>query len=244
MRKSTTVVLGLVPVVALFAGAGFMQPEGQAPGRRGGGQQPADPGAFVDRIMQQDADGDGKVSREEMGDGPGARMFDGADANEDGFLEKAEIEKFFSERRAAANRPGQGQGPGATPGAEPGAPAGFHDSMEQAGRALRRLRRSEYNADSKAADLEGIAAVQRALLDAKAAYMTAEVSDKAKAEFKDDAALRDALRLNIAHGLQATLEAEVAVLEGNSKAAATAMDKLLEVRNQGHERFEPEDDNG
>lgn len=240
MRKSTTVVLGLVPVVALFAGAGFMQPEGQAPGRRGGGQQPADPGAFVDRIMQQDADGDGKVSRDEMGDGPGARMFDGADANEDGFLEKAEIEKFFSERRGAGNRPGQR--PGAAGQPEAPAPASFHDSMESAGRALRRLRRSAFNAESRVGDLAGIEAIQRAMLDAKTAHLTAEVSEKAEAEFGGDGPkLRDALRLNIARGLQAAIDMEVAVLEGNAKAASAALDKLMEVRNQGHDLFEPEE---
>jgi len=244
MRKRTTAVLSLVPVVALFAGAGFVQPESQAPGRRGG--QPADPGAFVDRIMQQDANGDGKVSREEMGEGPGARIFEGADANTDGFLDKAEIEKFFSERRGGGNRQGQPQAPGVGPAAAPGAPASFHDSMEQAGRALRRLRRSEFNAESQMGDLEGIQAVQRALLDAKAAYMTAEVSEAAKAEFKgENDKLRAALRLNLARGLQAALDAEVAVLEGNSEAAAAAMKKLQEVRDQGHERFEPtEEDNG
>jgi hypothetical protein len=41
-------------------------------------------------LADLDADADGKISREEAGEGPASRMFDRADADEDGFVTKAE----------------------------------------------------------------------------------------------------------------------------------------------------------
>jgi hypothetical protein len=240
MRKRTSVFLALIPVAALCAGAGVFQPERD--GAPGGGGQPAfDPARMIDRMFERDADGDGKLSREEMGEGPRARIFDAADANEDGFLERAEVEKFMADRRNF-QRPGDGRGPGASGAGG----ANFQQSMEQAGRALRRLRRSDFTAETQAADLEQIAAIEQALLGAKSQYMTAELSDEDHAEFKgDEAKLRLALRTHLAKGLATALEAELAVLAGDADGAAAAMTKLQELRDQGHDRFQPaEDDNG
>lgn len=243
MRKRTCAVVALIPVAALCAGVGVFQPETEGtPGRRG--EQPADPGAFLDRMFERDADGDGKLSRAELGDGPGARIFDAADANTDGFLDRPELEKFVAERRAA--RPGAGRVPGAEGEAATASAEGFHESMETAGRALRRLSRSRFDAESRATDLEQIEAVQRALLNAKAAHLTAEVAEQAREEFAgDDAKLRSELRRHLAHGLQAAVETELAVLESNPEAAAAGLVRLQELRDEGHDRFEPtEEDDG
>ena len=43
-------------------------------------------------MMSQDANGDGKLSRDELPEAQAARMFDRGDTNKDGFLEIAEIE--------------------------------------------------------------------------------------------------------------------------------------------------------
>jgi len=107
-------------------------PEGQAPGRRGQGEAPerggqgrpdgARPGApadFVDRIMANDKNGDGKIDKEELPERM-QRILERADANKDGSLDKSEIEKMVEGFR---NRAGGGDRP-ARPGNEerPGRP--------------------------------------------------------------------------------------------------------------------------
>ncbi len=83
---------------------------GAGGGGRGGAGGSFNPQMIVDRIMAADADGDGKISTEEMG-GLDDRTRERApeyDANSDGFLEKAEIlqaiQKRMQERAAAGGR--------------------------------------------------------------------------------------------------------------------------------------------
>lgn len=52
------------------------------------GREDAD--AWPPMLADLDADGDGKISRDEAGEGPASRMFDRADEDEDGFVTKAE----------------------------------------------------------------------------------------------------------------------------------------------------------
>ena len=70
--------------------------DGQGP-RRGRG----DPAQFIARMMENDHDGDGKISLDEAPERMQDR-FDMMDANGDGFLEKAELEAMtqrFNRRR-------------------------------------------------------------------------------------------------------------------------------------------------
>jgi len=71
-------------------------------GRMGGGS----PEEMASRIMQQmDANRDGKLSRDEMSDGPFGELFERADSNKDGFVSPAELQ-------TAAQQGGFGRGRG------------------------------------------------------------------------------------------------------------------------------------
>lgn len=77
-----------------------------------GGVQVGDAGAgWPPMLADLDADGDGKISREEAGDGPASRMFDRADENEDGFITLAEARTAMESFGAGGGGPG-GQGRG------------------------------------------------------------------------------------------------------------------------------------
>lgn len=75
-------------------------PEGGPGGERGG--RSAGAGGMMDRIMSQDKNQDGKLSKDEV-DERMLPMFDRLDANSDGSIDKSEIE-------AAAARMGGGRG--------------------------------------------------------------------------------------------------------------------------------------
>lgn len=87
-------------------------------GQRSGGQRPGGGGgdfaaSFVRRIMENDKNKDGKISKEEMPE-RGRENFDASDTDKDGFLSEAELKKSIEERfsrfRQGGNRrPGQGR---------------------------------------------------------------------------------------------------------------------------------------
>lgn len=75
-----------------------------ARGGRGGNSN-----EFVNRVMERDADKDGKVSKEEAGDRMG-RMFSRLDEDGDGFVTKAELEKMSQQFRRGGGGGGVGGG--------------------------------------------------------------------------------------------------------------------------------------
>ncbi|MGB1929554.1 MAG: EF-hand domain-containing protein [Mariniblastus sp.] len=85
-------------------------PEGGPGGERGG--RSAGAGGMMDRIMSQDKNQDGKLSKDEV-DERMLPMFDRLDANSDGSIDKSEIE-------AAAARMGGGRGGRGGPGGNQG----------------------------------------------------------------------------------------------------------------------------
>lgn len=63
------------------------------------------------RMMAADTDGDGRISKAEaeaMGRGGGERIFDRADANHDGILDKAEIQAALARRFQRMDANGDG----------------------------------------------------------------------------------------------------------------------------------------
>jgi hypothetical protein len=113
---------GEAVVTPTAAGGGGPPGEGGPPGGRqkgkgkgkGGGFSPA---MLVDRAMESDADKDGKISVAEMGgmDDRRKQMLASADANADGFIDRAEVTTAVA---AVMQRMSQaGGGPGGGPGA-------------------------------------------------------------------------------------------------------------------------------
>lgn len=68
-----------------------------------------------ERVMQNDSDGDGRLSRGEFDamsakqGGRGVAMFDRADADKDGFLSSAEIDRILAARAKRLDRNGDGR---------------------------------------------------------------------------------------------------------------------------------------
>ena len=106
------------PEVAGSPGNGRGGRPGGGPGAGGGQGGPGgggfDMGAIVTRIMESsDTDGDGKISKEELGamDENRAAMMRRADANKDGSVTRAEMTKAMSQMRGqGGGRPGGGGG--------------------------------------------------------------------------------------------------------------------------------------
>ena len=84
-----------------------LRPPRDAQGRGEGppGRRDRPPGALIERLMQMDQDGDGKVSRKEAPEN--MQNFDRFDANGDGFIERSEAEKVAERIR---NRLGPPEG--------------------------------------------------------------------------------------------------------------------------------------
>jgi hypothetical protein len=105
-----------------FGDRGFGGPPPGGFGGRGGfgarEGSPEENAAFIDRVMQRDANDDGKISKDELPEFM-QRMMEFADADGDGVLTRDEIERMADRRRG----PPEGRGPGRPPGGEdPGRP--------------------------------------------------------------------------------------------------------------------------
>lgn len=255
MHTNTRRVLATA-LFASLATTAFAQQEGRPGGRQGG---PPSAEEFVARMMERDANGDGKLSRDEL-PGPFAeRMFDNNDTNKDGFLDSTEL-KAAAENFAAQRGNGQGQGrdrafapgqarPGGAPDGvdRPGAPMAdtldFEGGMKQAGRAMRSLRRSSFTAESKEGDLENIAMVQQGMLAAKMHMTEVHMAEQAKERFGDDTAKYEAeFRMMLIQTLMESLVLETAVIEGDAEAAKKSVAYLVQLQKDGHNAFQPEED--
>ena len=98
----------VINLETIDASAAPPRPAGAAAGGQGGpgGRGPGGAGGFLARIMSNDADGDGKISKEEAPERLQQR-FDNIDANGDGYLEESELQQMM---QGFGNR--QGRGPG------------------------------------------------------------------------------------------------------------------------------------
>ena len=136
-------------------GQGAPGQEGQRPSR--GGQ--VDPAQMVERLMGMDQNGDGKLSRDEMPPMLVERIFERADTNKDGFVERAELEIVAKEGGALRGMGGQGGQGGQGAQGRGGAP-NMESSMKQANGAFRALRASAMDATTQKADLDAVQRLQ------------------------------------------------------------------------------------
>lgn len=213
---------------------------GRGAGARGGGG--GDPAQIVDRMMQGDANGDGKLSREEMPERFAERMFDAADANGDGFIDREELAGWAASRRGRGGGAGPAGAPG-VPGAGPAEGGGFDRSMSMAGRAMRGLRRSSMDGASRDQDLAALQILQQSLVAAKGAIAEVEPSEAARARYgTDEAGYRAGFRVMLLKASIEALRIEEALLADDAEAAKKALGTLLEIQKQGHDLFQAEED--
>lgn len=243
-------------LVLSLASAAFAQqdgtfpPEGGRDGRRPQegerpARQPVDPAQFIERMMQNDANGDGMLSKDELPPALAERLLERGDTNKDGMLDKSELE-------AAAKSGAVGAGRGAAGGArgnprEGGAagPMDIEGAMKQMNRATKTLQGSNFDEASRASDLSSVQSLQNAVIASKGGVARLRMSDRAKAQFGDDRARFEAeFRTMMLDTLLVTVEIEKAVLAGDASAAKSAVARLEPLEEKGHDLFQPGDEAG
>ena len=248
MKTSRLVASLLALSLASIAAAQDGAPPQGGPGqdaRRGGRQgQPPDPAQAVDRLMGMDANGEGKLSRDEMPPMLVERIFERADANKDGFVERAELEIVMKDPEALAGlRGGMGRGGAGGPGGA-GAP-NMEGAMKQANAALRALKSSALDASTQKSDLEAVQRLQMGLVGSKGAIGAVPMSDAAKAKFgADKAAYEREFRKTILASIMTAFEVEDAILAGDASRAKAGIAKLEKSEESGHELFQREHGDG
>jgi len=228
LLRSSALALVLAAAAALVVA----QPERQP--QRGSSQR-AEQWA-EQQLAQRDADGDGKISRDEALERfVEGGAFDAADADADGFLTTDELTAFLMERTG-------GRVPGPRPQPQPTEMDSFHDQMENAGRAVRALRRTDFDDASREADLRAIQSLQAALVGAKAQIDTVEMSPQAVERYGDDlSTYRRDFRVSLIEAIEAALDLEKAVLAGEPEPAKEAYEALRGVQGRSHDLFQADD---
>lgn len=196
--------------------------------------------AQVDRLMANDRNGDGKLSRDELPARLADRLFAEADTDDDGLLTREEVTAHVMGARPAGEdaTPAQTAQPGAGP--ESGHQA-FEGAMKQAGASMRALRRSQFAASTRDSDLDAAQSMQEAMIAAKASFGSVAMSAAARARFGEDQdAYRRAFRLAIIESLRAAIDLEQAVLEEDQPKAQAAQARLMTTQKTAHDLFQDE----
>ncbi len=215
-------------------------PAGGQDGQRPGGNR-GDPAQLVERMMQMDANKDGKISKDEMPAQQVERMFDRADTNKDGFLDKAELEAFAKAGQAR----GQGGQPGGPGGAQRGGAVNLEGAMKQINGAYKALKASALDATSKSADLDAVQRMQMGIIGAKAGVATLKMSDAARAKFGEDkAGFEAAFRRKMLDSAKLSIELELAILDGKTAEAKAIVGKIHDAEETGHDVFKSDEREG
>jgi len=215
------------------------------PGQEGRpeGRPAVDPAQLIERLMQNDADRDGKLSADELPPGMAQRLLDNADANSDGFIDRSELEVAIREGLVGARGgAGAGAGPGGDRPGAGGAAANIGGSMRQVGRAVRALKDSALDASTRRSDLELVQQVQMALVGSKGAATTLRMSESARSRFGEDrASFETAFRAQMLDAIAQSIEMERALLAGSGGAARAALERMNASQEAGHALFQPDD---
>jgi hypothetical protein len=215
-------------------------PSGQDAPRPGRG---GDPAQMVERMMQQDANGDGKLAKDELPGPLAERIFERADTNKDGFVDKAELEAFAKAGGMRGGQGGAGGGQGAGPGGQgAGRAMNLEGAMKQINGAYRALNASAMDASSKAADLDAVQRMQSAIFAAKGGAGSLRMSAAAKAKFGEDkAAFESAFRKAMLETAKLSIELEMAILDGKGADAKALVKKIHDSEESGHALFQAEE---
>ena len=197
--------------------------------------------AQVDRLMANDRNGDGQLSRDELPPRLADRLFAEADTDGDGLLTREELTAHVAGARPAGDDAAPARPADPTGRPDGVASRGFDGAMKQAGGAMRALRRSEFAPATRDSDLDATQSMQEAMIAAKASFGSVAMSAPARERFGEDQdAYRRAFRLAIIESLRASIDLEQAVLEENQDGARAAMARLMASQKTAHELFQDE----
>ena len=257
----TATVLSIASTTAALALQDGTFPPTEPPRGRGEGapgerpRPPIDPAQAIERLMQNDANGDGLLSKDELPPPLADRLMERADTNKDGLLDRAELEAAVqagalgrgggagrgSEGRGSEGRGSEGRETERRGGAgAPGSSQSVEGAMQQLNRSFRRLKSSAFDDASRRSDLDSIQTVQSAMIAAKSGTANMRMSDAAKARFGDDRAKLDAeFRTMMLDSLVIAIDLERAVLAGDGAKAKSLLEKLQSEQKKGHDLFQP-----
>jgi len=226
MTMNRPLMVSALGVTVLLAGGLVAQPES-----RGGGRgQGFSADQFIDRLMQSDSNGDGKLSRDEMPARLSDQIFGSSDKNGDELLDRDELRAFAEERLA---------GRGGARGGGGGAQGGFTGQMRRLGDAVGALDESTMTAETRADDLRQIGIIQAALVAAKTRSEGVEMSSPAKDKYGDNVeAYRRDFRLDLIESLEDALAIERAILEGDAESARKHLSAMLDESMEAHSVFQ------
>jgi hypothetical protein len=231
---ASTLVLPLASV-CVAQQDGTFPPGGQgAPGGQPGqGQrQRMDPAQMLERM---DANGDGKLSKDELPPQLAERMFERADTNKDGMLDKTELEAMA---QAGPARGGQRGGQGG----QGGAPMNLEGAMKQMNASYKALKASAFDAASKAGDLEAVQRLQMSAIGAKGGVGALRMTEAASKQYGGDkAAFEAAYRRKMIETAKVAIDLELAILDGKADAAKALVAKLHDLEESGHEVFKSDE---
>ena len=239
---ATTLALSLASI-CLAQQDGTFPPGGQgggqgAPGGQGGQRPRMDPAQMLERM---DANGDGKLSKDELPPQLAERMFERGDTNKDGVLDKTELEAMA---QAGPARGGQGA-PGGQRGGQGGAPMNLEGAMKQMNASYKALKASAFDAGSKSADLEAVQRLQMSAIGSKGGAGALRMSEAASKQYgADKAAFEAAFRRKMIETAKVAIDLELAILDGKADAAKALVAKLHDLEESGHEVFKADEGGG
>jgi hypothetical protein len=235
MTKAPTIVLAALAFASSALAQAPTTGDQAQPPQGGARRGPGGAAQFAQRLMRQDADGDGKLSADELPPELREQLL-ALDVNKDGFLEVAEL-SAFSRQGADARGP---------QGARGGQPQSFESAMKRANRGFEALEESPLDASSKAEDLERVQAVQAGLIASKGMISSVRMAPQAKAKYGEDMAKYQAdMRAELLTAITVSIALEQAIIAGDQAAAKAAVKKLDQTEHAGHDAFkEPDHDEG
>ena len=207
-------------------------PSASNPVARPSASEPKSPEQIAKRLLQEDKNGDGKLSQDELPQQL-RQAFEAMDTNHDGLLDESEVLAFSKMMASRESRRGGGVGGGAQ---------NFEGAMKQTNRGFKALEKSTFDPAGKAQDLSSIQMVQAGLLAAKGMISTVKMAPQAKEKYGTDTAKFESdMRSQLLATLTLSIALENAVIRGDAAGAKELVSKLDAEEEEGHEMFRPQE---
>lgn len=209
-------------------------PSASNPVARPSASEPKTPEQIAKRLLQEDKNGDGKLSQDELPQQL-RQAFEAMDTNHDGLLDESEVLTFskMMASRESSRESSRGSGGGAQ---------NFEGAMKQTNRGFKALEKSTFDPAGKAQDLASIQMVQAGLLAAKGMISTVKMAPQAKEKYGTDTAKFESdMRSQLLATLTLSIALENAVIRSDAAGAKELVSKLDAEEEEGHEMFRPQE---